>query len=157
MTPRNKEDENMNGELQLTINHTAITVSDLSASMAWYQKMLGFTPEKTFERQDMGAKIGFMTLNKGLTSEYHLELFSFKDYEPLPDYRKQLASDLHTVGTKHFALGVENIDEAFHVLSKRGVTFDSKPTIGGSGHRYTFFRDLDGIMIELFENSPYER
>lgn len=137
-------------ELKLVAHHTAISVSDLDKSVDWYQKMLGFEPMQKFERPDLGAKIAMMRL-----ANYNLELFCFEDYKPLPEYRKKLSDDLHTLGTKHLAFGVEDIDHAFNILKNKGIKFETEPSLGASGHRYTFFKDLDGILIELFENKPY--
>lgn len=127
-------------------HHTAISVSDIEKSMEWYHRVLGFKPEMVVKRPDMGATIGMMSLQ-----EYHLELFCFKDYNPLPEYRKNLLDDLKTIGTKHLALGVENIDEVVEELSEKGVFFPEKPKLGATGHRYTFFHDPDRILIELYE------
>ncbi|MBR9675633.1 VOC family protein [Candidatus Woesearchaeota archaeon] len=137
-------------ELKIIGHHTAITVSDLDRSMSWYQK-LGFKPSKLFERKEMGAKIALMYLNNG----YGLELFSFKEFNPLPEYRKTLIGDLRTIGTKHLALGVEDIVVACEELRKKGIAIGQEPSVGGSGHRYVFLNDPDGVLVELFEKTEY--
>lgn len=38
----------------------------------------------------------------------YIEIFHFDEVTPLPDYRKEVMSDLHVEGTKHFAFGVKD-------------------------------------------------
>ena len=42
----------------------------------------------------------------------YLEIFSYKEYKSLPETAKATATDLPILGTKHFALGVEDIEKA---------------------------------------------
>lgn len=41
-----------------------------------------------------------------------LEMFCYKDYIELPKTATSTATDLSVIGTKHFALGVPNIEKA---------------------------------------------
>ena len=140
----------MTKKLQLEMHHAAISVSDLGRSMRWYESRLGFKLINRFENPKLDAKIVLMALGR-----YHLELVCFKEQKPLPNYRKTLASNLKTIGTKHMALGTNDIEQAYRILKGKGVKFDSKPRVGGSGHKYAFFKDPDGVLIELFELNPF--
>jgi glyoxylase I family protein len=62
-----------------------------------------------------------------------------------------LSSDLRVHGTKHFALRVTDVNESVEDLKEQGVEFVMSPVIGGSGRKYVFFTDPDGILVELIE------
>ena len=82
-----------------------------------------------------------------------IKLELFEPYEPkeLPVYRKTLKSDLHTLGTKHFALNVNDLESAYENLKKSGVSFLGEPNIGKTS-KYVFCLDPSGILIELRED-----
>lgn len=81
-----------------------------------------------------------------------IELFSVKDFNPLPEYRKDLLFDLKTLGVKHFAFKTENIEEIY-ICFKNSKTVELATELrkGGSGLRYFFVKDPDGILIEIIE------
>jgi lactoylglutathione lyase len=132
--------------MKFEIDHVAISVKDLTQTIAWYARLFGFQLAQTFERPDLGAKGAFLKLG-GVS----LEVFEFQNSDEVPDYRKGLPSDLRVHGTKHFALRVKDVNESVEDLRKQGVEFVMEPVIGGSGRRYVFFRDPDGILVELIE------
>ena len=136
-------------KLNLTPHHFAISVVNFDETVKWYSEKLGFELVSSFER--LGATIGFMKLG-----ELHLEVFSFDESAPLPDYRKELLTDKKVNGIKHFAFAVDDIKEATNILKNKGVEFIQEPLLGGAGHLYAFFVDLNGIMIELFESEPHK-
>lgn len=42
--------------------------------------------------------------------DFYFELFNFEQKtNPLPDYRKDVMNDLHTVGTKHICLRTDDL------------------------------------------------
>ena len=79
------------------VNHIALSVRDLDRSIAWYSSVFGFQEVKRFDKSDM--KIVWLALGS-----FQLELF--EGSVEIPEYRKELMSDLRTRGTKHFAFGV---------------------------------------------------
>jgi len=84
--------------------------------------------------------------------EIRLELFCYgQDTKPLPEYRKDLLDDLHVVGTKHFCIEVNNLDEIVRRLKERGVEFPREVDTAGFGGNYVFFKDCNGILVELYQ------
>lgn len=137
--------------LQLKPHHFAISVEDLEESVDWYSQKLGFKKVQAFRKDDMEVDVAMMELN-GI----NLEIFCFDKSLELPEYRKSLGSDLKVLGMKHFAFEVDNIEEVFQDLREKDVKFIVEPTVGSSGHRFAFFVDPNGIMMELFEKEVYE-
>ena len=65
-----------------------------------------------------------------------LELFCYKNYQPLPDYRKDLSSDLEVVGTKHFGLFVKDLKEALNYCLSNGICKNADIKHGRLGRYY---------------------
>jgi glyoxylase I family protein len=80
-----------------------------------------------------------------------LELFEFKNHKTLPKYRKDLTSDLKTLGTKHFALAIDDISRIYNKLKKSGVKLATDIRLFENGLKYFFIKDPDGILIEAIE------
>ena len=83
-----------------------------------------------------------------------LEIFCYKDYIPLEETRKSTKTDLPVIGTKHFALGVEDIEEAKKFIIKNNICLESDidVRIGKLGKSYFFIKDPDEILVEIIEN-----
>ncbi|EKD85911.1 MAG: hypothetical protein ACD_37C00577G0001, partial [uncultured bacterium] len=125
----------------------AFSVNNLAESVQWYKEKLGFKIIHNHKSKEME----FVLLELG---EVKLELFNFgSETKPLPDYRKSLTDDLHTVGIKHLCLETENFGEAIVDLKEKGVKFVTEIDKAAFGGKYIFFKDCNGILIELYENS----
>ncbi len=125
-------------------NHTAISVKDLQNSIEFYKKF-----EFKIKKQYNSSDVDIIHLENG---DWVLEMFYYKDASPLPEHAKNLGTDLKTIGTKHFGLGVENIDDAKTFIENQKL-FDGeiKITQGRLGKPYFFITDPNGILIEIIE------
>lgn len=56
------------------------------------------------------------------------------------------------LGTKHFALGVENIEYAKEFVIKNEIAKDIEIKVGRLGKPYFFIKDPNGILVEIIEN-----
>lgn len=128
------------------VNHVAISVTNIDISIEFYKKF-GFKDFKSWKAEDESIKIAMLKLNNTV-----LEIFCYKEYVKLPQTAKSVATDLPVLGTKHFALGVENIQKAkeFVIENKICESVDIKK--GRLGKEYFFISDPDGILVEIIEN-----
>jgi methylmalonyl-CoA/ethylmalonyl-CoA epimerase len=125
-------------------HHAAFTVNNLEESVTWYKEKLGFTVTHEYKKHGGGRAI----VERG---SVRIEFFNFGEAtKPLPDYRKELMKDLHTVGIKHLCIEVEDLDAIVKDLAQKGVPTREIDTAGFGG-RYTFFKDCNGILVELYQ------
>lgn len=131
---------------QLVPQHLGISVPDLEASIAWYREMLGFSLEKRVNIEAIPARIAFMK-----HGDFRIELFEVERAEPLPEDRRYPDKDLHTHGTKHIALAVQDVPKFVGSLKKRGV--DIAMDVNAVENRaMAFIRDNAGNLIEIVES-----
>ncbi len=132
--------------MKLKFHHVAITVRNIEKSVKWYKDKLDFKVLHDYEKHGMHI----VQLKK---DEVRLELFHFsKATKTLPNYRKELMNDLHVLGTKHLCIEVDDLDAIIKYLKSKGVTFATQIDTAGFGGRYIFFKDCNGILIELYES-----
>ena len=127
------------------IIHVAISVTDIEKSIEFY-KMFGFKEFKSWNAEDDSIKIATLKLNNTV-----LEMFCYKEYTKLPEIQKDVATDLPIIGTKHFVLGVENIDEAKEFVIYNNICESVNIKTGRLGKKYFFISDPDGILVEIIE------
>ena len=131
--------------MKFRFHHTAISVSDLDGSKAFYGE-LGFEPVLDWVGDGGSPRICHLKLGDVL-----LELFWFSDHRPAPVSAGRLETDLPRIGCKHFALQVESIEEAKLFVEERGWA-DVEVVEGRTGVRYFFVSDPDGILLEFVED-----
>lgn len=133
--------------MEFNFNHVAISVKDMKKSIEFYKKF-GFKEYKTWDAEDESIKINMLKLNNTV-----LEMFCYKEYTKLPETAQMTATDLPIIGTKHFALGVKDINEARKFLIQNELVQDEiKINKGRLGKNYFFIKDPDGILVEIIEN-----
>ncbi len=127
------------------IDHIAIAVHDLDASLAEYDRKYKVTPVSVETVPDQGVREAMLAVGGS-----HIQLL-----EPLSDdsaVGRFLARNGE--GLHHIAFAVVDIDEAIEHLAREGARLiDTEPRIGGGGHRIAFIHpsDLTGTLIELVE------
>lgn len=131
-------------------DHVTITVSDLERSVDFYQRILGLEVMGMLEQNGGNFKIVYLDAGGAI-----IELFHFKQGgQPLPEVKD---SD---IGIKHIGFRVDNVDEVVKKLKEAGIRFTLEPFDATGGVRIAFFKDPDGILIELVQGElkllPYE-
>ena len=122
--------------MDLSPHHVGIIVSDLARSKEFYGA-LGF--ETVDERVMEGKTLTFMRLGT-----IQMELFAYR--EPVPAAE---APEL-ALGFRHLAFETQDIDAAFAELRDGGVIpHDAAIRELPGGWRLLFFRDPDGVEIEI--------
>jgi lactoylglutathione lyase len=115
------------------LNHVALHVSDLAASMRFYGEVLGLPqlPRPAFNFPGAWYALG--------SQELHL----------ISDETLTPASRVH----HHFALLVDDVFAVKAELESKGVTQFRGPSPRPDGPMQLFFFDPDGYMIELYSVS----
>lgn len=132
--------------MEFNFNHVAISVKDMKQSVEFYKKFR-FKDFKSWEAEDESIKINMLKLNNTV-----LEIFCYKEYTKLPETAGSTATDLPVIGTKHFALGVNDINKAKEFVVSNGIVKDEiKINKGRLGKNYFFIKDPNGILVEIIE------
>lgn len=116
-------------------HHIGVFTPNLERAEAFYTQVLGLPVVGRLEGE--GMNIAFIDI--GGT---RLELIESKDRTspPPPTFS----------GLGHVALEVDDVDAVYRELVAKGVKFHIPPTDAGHGIRLAFFRDPDGLELELF-------
>jgi catechol 2,3-dioxygenase-like lactoylglutathione lyase family enzyme len=138
-------------------NHVSVTCSDFDRSMAFYRDLVGLAVLSEGEvasdelRQVIGlgpVRLRFAELDLG--GGTFLELFEY-----LRPRGEAVSSRTCDSGDVHFAVVVEDIDEAHERLTAAGVQTRSAPvTIGRgewNGARVFYSLDPDGVTVEFIQ------
>ena len=120
-------------------HHVAIICTNYEKSMDFYVKKLGFSLIREVDRPQQ--KDMLIMLESGQTV---LELFIKAD-------APQRVDNPEALGLRHLAFYVENIEEAVTWLNGRGIETEPVREDTINGGRFTFFRDPDGLPLELHE------
>lgn len=123
------------------IHHVAIICSDYEKSKSFYVDVLGFSIIKeTFRAARNSYK-----LDLRIGSGEMIELFSF------PNPPKRVAYP-EACGLRHLAFEVDDIGEAVSSLKIKGVEVEDIRTDEITGKLFTFFKDPDGLPLEIYES-----
>lgn len=143
---------------KLLFDHIALNVEDIKKSYEFYHDILGLKEEWTGISHPEGEPIG--------TQKVKLKSFEEKPQKVLLDglelYPKAKSPFIGraTQPFHHLSFAVKNIEEASKKLKAKGIDFDSSYTEGinklkypeyGLVVKFAFFRDPDGIPVELVE------
>lgn len=121
------------------IHHVAILVSDYEKSKDFYVNKLGFEvirdnyrPAKDDYKLDL--KLG----------DCELELFAVKGAPERPNYPE-------AYGLRHLAFRVDDMEKTIAELSAMGIETEPVRVDEFTDKRMTFFKDPDGLPLELHE------
>jgi len=122
------------------IHHVAIICSDYERSKRFYTQVLGLSIVAQQHRVERRSH----KLDLALPDGTQLELFSF------PDPPRRVSSP-EACGLRHLAFAVGNLDEVIRHLKGQGVDVEPVRVDELTGRRFTFFKDPDGLPLELYE------
>lgn len=120
-------------------HHIAIICSDYDRAKEFYIDKLGFELIREEYRPAIGDYLRM--LRQGDTT---LELFI------KPDYPERVTNP-EAKGLRHLAFHVEEIEPAVAWLNGMGIETEPIREDLVNGGRFTFFRDPDGLPLELHE------
>lgn len=127
------------------IDHIAILVSDMEATLKFWQEALGLQVAGLLDVPAEQAQIAFMP-----TGDSEIELVKpTTDDSGLARYMEKRGPGMH-----HICLEVDDIDGMLEHLQAKGVQMiNEAPLEGVGGRRYAFIhpKAAHGVMIELYE------
>lgn len=124
------------------IHHVAIICSEYERSKAFYTEVLELKViAETFREQR-----GSFKLDLALPDGSQIELFSFPEPPARPDSPEAR-------GLRHLAFSVASVEQAVEELNEKGVDVEPIRVDALTGRRFTFFKDPDGLPLEIYEAS----
>lgn len=121
------------------IHHVAIIVSDYPKSRAFYVNKLGF--EVVRENYRPARRDYKLDLRLG---DAELEIFGIPQSPERPSYPEAR-------GLRHLAFQVDDVDSAVEWLKARDIECEDVRLDEFTGKRMTFFKDPDGLPLEIHE------
>ena len=122
------------------LHHVAIICSDYPRSKHFYVEILGLEMVREIYREERRS----FKLDLRVGDRYQIELFSFPD----PPAR---VTAPEACGLRHIAFEVDDVQETVRSLTARGVEVEPIRTDDVTNKSFTFFRDPDGLPIEIYE------
>ena len=121
------------------IHHVAILASDYEKTKEFYVEKLGFQVIREVYREDRDDyKIDLQL------GDCELEVFVVKNAPQRPNYPEAL-------GLRHLAFKVADIEEAVAWLNAKGIETEPVRFDIYTQNRMTFFKDPDGLPLEIHE------
>ncbi len=122
------------------IHHIAVICSNREAAVDFYVRKLGFTIIRENFRPDRSD----IKIDLQINDTTELELFIMKD-------SPARVSDPEARGLRHLAFRVTSVSDMITELREKGILCEPVRTDAYTGKAMTFFRDPDGLPIEIHE------
>ncbi len=123
-----------------SIHHIAIICSDRDAALHFYHDLLGFPIiRSSFRKERQDWKIDL-----AVNDTTELELFIMRDHP-------ERVSNPEAYGLRHLAFSVSSVPATVAELEALGITCEPVRQDAYTGKPMTFFRDPDGLPIEIHE------
>ena len=120
-------------------HHIAVICSDYAKAKEFYIDKLGFALEKEFYRPAQDDYLRMLRLGETV-----IELFIRSD-------APARVNNPEALGLRHLAFRVDDIVPAVQWLNSMGIETEPIREDPYNGGRFTFFKDPDGLPLELHE------
>jgi methylmalonyl-CoA/ethylmalonyl-CoA epimerase len=127
--------------------HLGVSVPDMEASIQWYHEVLGFKLERNTYLPALHAQVAFLRCD-----DFSIELFKHDEFQPLPEKRRNPNEDIKTVGNKHVAFSVNNIEKLKIKFKEKNVDF-ATDIFNVNKNKVFFIRDNSGNLIEFIQQT----
>lgn len=129
------------------VDHVGLSVGDLDAQLAWYQKVFGFPIAKPFEIEALGLRGAFLLGPNDVAIEF-LERAGSTHRKPAGSAPDELLAQ----GWGHLCFRVDDIEATFESLVAAGARVINAPTQSPEpGVRFAYVTDPEGNFIELVD------
>lgn len=133
-------------EMNLTkIHHVAIIVSDMAKAKDFYVNKLGFAIIRENHRPERHD----YKLDLRLNDTTELEIFGPDAEGSAPPKRVSRPSE--ACGLRHLAFMVDSVEAAVQELEAVGIECEPIRRDTYTGKKMTFFKDPDGLPLEIHE------
>ena len=148
----------------MRVNHVNVVVSDMEQSLAFYVGLLGM--RVTFEADLTGEWIETVSGLPGVSARCVFcqppgggTRFELLQYQAPPGMALPEASLANTLGLRHVALEVDDLNALYARLAEANVPFVSPPvpvpfSVVGVRKRLCYLHDPDGALVEIAEYVP---
>jgi methylmalonyl-CoA/ethylmalonyl-CoA epimerase len=126
------------------INHVAVVVEDIQASLAFWQDALGMELKKVEDVPAQKAKVAFLPVGDG-----KVELVQPTDPESgAGKFLKERGGGVH-----HLCLEVDDIAGMLTQLKEKGVRLINEVPLEMEGRKIAFIhpKSANGVLVELYE------
>lgn len=130
--------------LLIGFEHVGMTAGNLDRTIAFYCDLLGL--ELVLRKRDDRGELAFLDTGSGM-----LEVAS-----PRADIARSRDVPPHEAGMRHLTFAVRSVDAMVARLEAAGVEIIERPRPANNTtvlRRLAFFRDPDGIIVELVERA----
>lgn len=128
-----------------TMDHIGILTNDLQRSVEFYTDVLGFSISSKMEMD--GLTIIFVEKEGS-----KIELMGYKNVPKRPENIQLEMGDNSLSINDHITFSVDDMEATVDELRKKNVTFDMAPIQLEGGMKLAFFKDPNGLLIELVEH-----
>ena len=130
---------------EFTFHHVGLSVPDLAASIAWYERVLGFKLDRSYHIDAIPAQVAEMERPGGL----RIELFEVEGAAPMDEDRRHPNRDLKTHGCKHIAYITPDLKALVAEITALGadIVWVREFPWGSNA----FIRDNSGNLIEFVQ------
>ena len=132
----------------LAVHHTSLSVADLDAQQAWYQRVLGLTEVvERFQLDEPAVRTVVLRSSSGVRLEL-IERSGAARERPFADPLDAAA----TLGFGHWALSVRDLDASYAAITAAGAASVWPPADAVEpGARFAYVKDPEGNLIELIQ------
>ena len=128
------------------VHHVALIVSDYERSRDFYVNKLGFEVLRENFREDrQDYKLDL------ILGGVELEIFAPAKADGEYELHPKRPSFPEAYGLRHLAFKVTDIEKTVEELNRKGIVTEPIRTDEFSGGKCTFFKDPDGLPLELHE------
>lgn len=129
-----------------SLHNVTISVSDLEASITWWNRVFGLKLLAKSRFDAIGADVAFLE-----GPGFRLELLQPADGIRLPELTAEPPAHVRPIGNKALVFRVEDLRSVTQTFHELGVTTVWEQMDLGDGSISTAIRDNDGNLINVFQ------